>query len=1044
MNGSGSLNALNANVDFNGTTTAAAGAVTITGSGNIVADGTTGTNGLVNLNIGANKGTVSANSILGCLEDPNYSTVASDSVSITVAANSANGALQVGNFNATANANSTFSAANTQSGGGLTTCGLITANGTVANPVTLSADNITNDYTVTANTSDLVVSSSTPGNQLNLSMNSSGSLTASNANVDFNGTTTAAAGSVQITGAGNIVADGTTGSNGKVYLNIGSGTANVTANTIYGCVHDPNYNTVASGSVDITVAANGPNNSPLMVGNFNATGNAGATFSANNTTGDLATCGSITSASTLGLNGATSVTVSAGTTMTGGTGLNVNTPVFNVDGVAAASTGDLTVQNTTPGGTLTVNMGPNVGGIPAQLTANGAGGNVNFNSTTPGAIDITGGAGHGLISANNFVNLDGGSGTVNTDNNQISGCIGVTGSTIAVTTHQGDLDFCTPIDTSSNSGPGGFVSLTAKGGSVSTDAINTSGNVPGQITILAGTGVVSTGNLTADGINGAAGGMISITGTTVSTGDINANGGNGGVGGSVSVTGTNVTGTYISATGGGAGAGGQVNLTSANLALSGADGAGSSIDANSNGTGSGGTLNLDTTSGTPFIIGNNGAATGNGVNGAITANGVNGGFITLTNAGGLTVYGNVHADGTTGTGGNVLIQNSLTPGATPLVANIYGTIHADNNADDTGLIGFNSGPAQTITLLGTGTLWAGECVHVGNLDQQTLAFLNPPAGNVYYDTNLTIHPHFCSRSPIIPINPPPPPPPPSPSPTPATPGRPLGLPAPTTISVATASPPLAGEVNVFEMPEQANIPDSSKTATDLTQVLNIANLDQNEDLLQDNRYAKEFCKLIDGSRTHADQFDDSERQRLDHEGVKIASNTQGNYLNLDKGNIVFSPSKDIVVGTHEGDVNIASGSNVLVMETGHDVMIYNLHDQGRGRVSVTSANKKLTIEPGRMLVLSRQNARDFESIVGGCHCIAYRNMQEIDLDGSIKAFLGEFSIPSAFTMVMPLKQMMASNDAKDKATVRKILQTTVMLNNFMPASSPFKNGLPDR
>ena len=71
-------------------------------------------------------------------------------------------------------------------------------------------------------------------------------------------------------------------------------------------------------------------------------------------------------------------------------------------------------------------MGPNAGGIPSQLTANN--GNVNFNNTSSGAITITGGPAYGLISASNDVIMNGGSGAVNSNNQQIIGCIHVNGS----------------------------------------------------------------------------------------------------------------------------------------------------------------------------------------------------------------------------------------------------------------------------------------------------------------------------------------------------------------------------------------------------------------------------------------------------------------------------------------------------------------------------------------------------------------------------------------------------------------------------------------
>ncbi len=696
----------------------------------------------------------------------------------------------------------------------------------------------------------------------------------------------------------------------------------------------------------------------------------------------------------------------------GATGVTLTTPgIFNNNGSVVSSTGDVTIQSTGPGNALTVNTGP---GSLIQATI----GDVNFNTpTNPGAITVTGGINGGTISAGDENNFNAGTGQVSTDNRQIIGCINiVTASSVSMTSYVGNLDFCHPIDTSSATGNGGGVTLIANGGSVNTSGIDTNGSGAGN----------TAGPITIDGATG------------VTLGDTNANGTNGASGGTVLITtpGT-IAGTYVSATGSGTSDGGTVILRGNNVTLSGADGDGNSVDVNASGTGDGGLVNIKTTSNTPFQTGNNGAATGNGINGNIGASGVNGGFIILTNGGNLINYANIVANGSTGNGGNVLIQNSLTPGSKPLIVLNNGLIEADNNAGDIGLIGLNGGPGLKIFVNGTGSFISGMCVNIGNLDEANLSFINPPSGAIYTETTLTFVPNICARSPVNPVTPPTPPPGP---PTPPNGGgsTPGGGGA---SSTSKGQSQLFGFLSFFASPSlrrQANV--ISVTPTDLTQVFNYTNLDQSPLFPDDVDYKNESTALIKGAKTYEHEFAAAEQSRLQSEGVLIASNTAHNYFNLDKGNVLFNPRQNIVVGTHEGNVYIGPGSHVLVMETGHDVMIYNLHDDAPERVSIVAANKKLVLEPGRVLVLSRQNTRDFESLNTPCHGIGYRNIKEVDLDKSIKAFYGDFSIPSALTMVVPLKKLLSSNDPRDKRTLERIIKTSSMLATFSPQNSPFRNG----
>ena len=437
-------------------------------------------------------------------------------------------------------------------------------------------------------------------------MGNGSTLTASTGNVNFNA---ASAGSVTILpihGGGLYGVISANNGNGQINLNIGSGNARVVVLAMSGVVTDPNanFNTPAAGNVSITVASG-----QLTLGNF-AT-RAGYSITALNTAnnGTIVTTESLKS-DTVTLTSGTSgsITIDSGSSVAGNLGVNLYAPVQNINGSVVVTTGDLNVQSNGAGYGLTVNMGPNGSGLSQLIASNG---NVTFNNTNSGAITITGGAAYGLISASSDVVLNGGLGGVNTNNQQIIGCIHVNGSFITMTTAVGDLDFCLGINTSSTTGSGGDIAIAAEGGSINSGAITTNGsgtgNVAGSISLYGATGI-NVGNVNANGLNGASGGVVNISSPGM------------------------ISGTFISATGSGAGNGGFINTVSSNLILSGADAAGNSIDVNATGTGTGGNVRVLTTTPQPFYVGSVGNAA-NGTAGNISANGLNGGFIILRNYG---------------------------------------------------------------------------------------------------------------------------------------------------------------------------------------------------------------------------------------------------------------------------------------------------------------------------------------------------------------------------------------------------------------------------
>lgn len=244
----------------------------------------------------------------------------------------------------------------------------------------------------------------------------------------------------------------------------------------------------------------------------------------------------------------------------------------------------------------------------------------------------------------------------------------------------------------------------------------------------------------------------------------------------------------------------------------------------------------------------------------------------------------------------------------------------------------------------------------------------------------------------------------------------------------------AGAGLVFDGAGGTNTADlTSKIPTDQTKIL--------EGFVEKQlHYVKGTAtNFITGSKTFSHQFDQNgpETARLIKEGVVLASNSSGNYLNLDKGNVVFAPSQDIVVGTHEGAVHIPKGAIVLIMETGADVAIANLHQTNTKDVKIVSGGKLLSLCPGRAMLLSREDTEDFEDVSHPFQLIGYRKPDVKKLDGNITAFKMEFSIPSAMSKMQPLRQMLNSSNAAEKKAVRNILMNAIMLQEKTIYRGPF-------
>jgi len=153
-----------------------------------------------------------------------------------------------------------------------------------------------------------------------------------------------------------------------------------------------------------------------------------------------------------------------------------------------------------------------------------------------------------------------------------------------------------------------------------------------------------------------------------------------------------------------------------------------------------------------------------------------------------------------------------------------------------------------------------------------------------------------------------------------------------------------------------------------------------------------------------------------------------NCFNLDKGNILVSPDRDISINTYEGTVSIASGATIFVMASTQGIVVYDLNQTKPKQVSIVVNKHKLVMEPGLMLVLTRQKTKNFEELEANCHGVSYHRPEKIELQGgNMTAFAAGFSISSALVRIIPLKQLVNSSERRDQLLLDKLIKSAVIL-----------------
>jgi hypothetical protein len=204
-----------------------------------------------------------------------------------------------------------------------------------------------------------------------------------------------------------------------------------------------------------------------------------------------------------------------------------------------------------------------------------------------------------------------------------------------------------------------------------------------------------------------------------------------------------------------------------------------------------------------------------------------------------------------------------------------------------------------------------------------------------------------------------------------------------------------------------------------------------------NRFDLSETILLEGTSTKSSNFSDEELGRLRQLGLAVSQGASTNSFRLIRGVVVCHPDSNIVIRTKYGDINIQRGSVVLVTLIDGCLGVHSLHQDKAEAVTWVTEGLQCRLYPGKELIIAPSEFQTFDDLPLPYRKIAHRQVAQLPIDKFSQGFYMEFSIPAAIAGIQPLKQMLFSNDRRDKSAINKILKDNVIVVGLENSPQPY-------
>jgi len=125
------------------------------------------------------------------------------------------------------------------------------------------------------------------------------------------------------------------------------------------------------------------------------------------------------------------------------------------------------------------------------------------------------------------------------------------------------------------------------------------------------------------------------------------------------------------------------------------------------------------------------------------------------------------------------------------------------------------------------------------------------------------------------------------------------------------------------------------------------------------------------------------------------------------------------------------------MSSPESLAVYNLDDTHKDAVSVTAGNSKISIAPGREVVLTNDRVNSFDAI-NPAESFGYRNVRGTAFGAHVKAFIGDFHVPTTIYSVPALRQLVASKLGEARRIVEHLFKTTAITMQMNAAKGAYQ------
>lgn len=809
--------------------------------------------------------------------------------------------------------------------------------------------------------------------------------------IAYAGTSGGGGGAVQfLTGSTVISEGGTGGTNGNISI---IGPSFLIA---------PNLDAAngTAGSGIITINSSQPTSSDGLAVSFNSTGDitSGNTFVPGST---LTNSVQLSSGTTISADSAVNVgattlladaNISAPTiNLTGTSSVTVTSLVtatdgtFNIISPSIANTGDILASGSNPVVSLfspTATLVLSGSGTISAIDSGGGFGAININDPSAPSTLVTGSVGS-LTTDDIVINGDPGyvvNLSVASSSVNAGYDLAPAATSITLTQFAGDITLCACLTTASaGNSNGGNISISAAGGSI---------NALG--------GAFSNG----DGAGNRSGNITMFAFNDINSFGLDASGTGGAAGGNVSlsafgtVTIFNPIGAAIAT--GAAPAGGNVTIAANEVQLLGTP----AIDTTAT-AGTAGSVSIMTSSNSPLLIGGCGCVP-NSISGSIAAAGQTGGRVTLSSTPGMYQIDPTFAIDASGLdGGQILFTRPF--GGALSVVNDGSLIATGTNTPGTLAFSTNGALAVPITVSGTGTVTANTLSFADTVDPTTLLPaqfpLNLPPSNPFVHNGFNnINASFGSLTAdtfVVRGNPPPPP-------------TPLVVPTP---PAPVVPPPVVAEPAVV-----------SQSVVELGNLPSVPN-----ELILPTDQQSQFLNVRD------EQPDNTLQAYISEEVAPVALVDIGRFIHADE---------DLVIKTSLGQLHLAQGSAVFLIDGGSVVSIYNLHDNSDTSVSFFENDHRTPIPIGVQLLVSRSH--DTFNNLNPTPSIGTRLVSQTN-SGSLQLAAAEFSMVSAMREIPAVRALAQDNTNKLNNKLHdKIMRNAAILMVLTAQHGNFKQAFANR